>query len=217
MDIFFGVIFQNILAAIWFFLPVGLANAIPVLTMHMPILKNLNYPLDFGKSLGGIRIFGDHKTFRGLISGIIVGLLVVGLQTWIYSLTTTTNYDGCKSQGLIESCITSTTGPQFPFINKISWVNYSQVNWIVFGFLAGAGPLLGDAMKSFFKRRQNLKPGATWFPFDQIDYILGGIFFTLPIIQLEWWKYLIVGLIWFLLHPMTTFLGYLLKLKDSPI
>jgi CDP-2,3-bis-(O-geranylgeranyl)-sn-glycerol synthase len=184
-------IFTQILAAIWFFLPVGIANSVPVIAMHLPILKDMNYPMDFGKSWRGVRIFGDHKTFRGLITGMIFGLLIVAVQVQIYN---------------------SKIIP-----NEIMWIDYSKTNWVVFGLLAGAGPLLGDAIKSFFKRRMNLKPGATWFPFDQIDYILGGIIFTLPIIQLEWWKYLLIGVIWFVMHPLATVTGYLLKLKDSPI
>jgi CDP-2,3-bis-(O-geranylgeranyl)-sn-glycerol synthase len=184
-------IFYAIVAAIWFFLPCGIANSVPVIAMHLPVLKDMNYPLDFGKSLGGIRIFGDHKTFRGLISGMIFGVIVVAIQVSLYNA--------------------------YEPIRNISWVKYNEINWVVFALLSGAGPLLGDAIKSFFKRRMNLKPGATWFPFDQIDYILGGIIFVLPIVQLEWWKYILVAVIYFIAHPMATFLGYLLKMKDSPI
>ena len=181
---------NEILAAIWFFLPTGIANATPVVAMHIPWIKKLNYPLDFGKSWGGKRIFGDHKTFRGLITGMIIGLLVAGLQAWLFNMN---------------------------ILRELSWVNFDQVNWIAFGLLSGAGALLGDAVKSFFKRRQNLKPGATWFPFDQIDYIVGAILFTLPIIHLVWWRYLLVAIIWLIMHPLATLSGYLLKLKDSPI
>jgi len=183
--------FTEILSALWFFLPSGVANATPVVAMHVPFLKDINYPLDFGKSFRGIRIFGDHKTFRGLISGMIFGFLVVMLQVYLYNVS--------------------------EFFRSISWLKYDQINWVLFGLLSGAGPLLGDAIKSFFKRRMNLKPGATWFPFDQIDYILGGIFFTLPIIQLIWWRYVLIAFIWFIIHPISTVLGYILKLKDSPI
>jgi len=181
----------ELIAAFWFFLPSGLANAMPVIVMHIPGLKKLDYPLDCFKTFRGIRIFGGHKSWRGLISGVITGLIVVYIQTAVY----TTNQS----------------------IKDISWIKYDQVNPFVLGVLAGAGPLLGDAIKSFFKRRINIKPGATWFPFDQIDFILGGIVFLMPIIVLEWWRYLLVGIIWFALHPITTFLGWVVKVKDSPI
>jgi len=202
-----------ILSALWFFIPCGIANAMPVFVMHLPGLKKLNYPLDCYKTFRGVRIFGDHKSWRGLISGIIAGLIIVGFQTWLFNQT----MDFSTPCNPICIDIDVSKIPSFQFLRDISWVDYSKVNWVFFGILAGAGPLLGDAIKSFFKRRMNLKPGATWFPFDQIDYIVGGIVFLLPIIQLEWWKYLVVAIVYFALHLISAAIGYLLKLKDSPI
>jgi len=184
-------IVTEILGAFWFFLPCGVANMMPVFAMFTPGLKKLNYPLDCYKTFKGIRIFGDHKSWRGLISGIIGGLITVALQAHFYNTS--------------------------DFVKQISWLNYSNVNLILLGTLAGAGALLGDAIKSFFKRRTNLKPGAPWFPFDQIDYILGGIVFMLPIVQFEWWRYSLIIVLYVGLHVGATVLGYLVKLKDSPI
>lgn len=207
-----------ILSALWFFLPCGIANSMPVFVMHLPFLKKLNYPLDCYKTFRGVRIFGDHKSWRGLISGIIAGLVITGIQVTLYNetidLTVTRPIPNCGSEVCTPSPLVL---PPTQFIRDISWVDYSKINWVVFGLLAGAGPLLGDAIKSFFKRRMNLKPGATWFPFDQIDYIVGGIVFLLPIVQLDWWKYIIVAIVYFALHLISTSIGYLLKLKDSPI
>ena len=30
-------------------------------------------------------------------------------------------------------------------------------------------------MKSFFKRRRGIEPGASWIPFDQIDLVVGAL------------------------------------------
>jgi CDP-2,3-bis-(O-geranylgeranyl)-sn-glycerol synthase len=47
-----------------------------------PVLFGGGTPVDFGKVLSdGERIFGDHKTFRGLVSGILAGLTVGVLET----------------------------------------------------------------------------------------------------------------------------------------
>ena len=55
--------------AIIFILPAYIANATPT-------IFGGGTPLDLGKKLpDGRRIFGDHKTIRGLISGIICGTL----------------------------------------------------------------------------------------------------------------------------------------------
>jgi CDP-diglyceride synthetase len=38
--------------------------------------------------------------------------------------------------------------------------------------------MTGDAVKSFFKRRLGITPGKSWFPFDQLDFVLGAILFV---------------------------------------
>ena len=40
------------------------------------------------------------------------------------------------------------------------------------------GALLGDIVESFFKRRVGRKRGENWIPFDQLDFILGVLFFS---------------------------------------
>ena len=81
----------------------------------------------------------------------------------------------------------------------------------------GFGALTGDAIKSFFKRRVNIPPGVSWFPFDQIDYIIGGIALSLFYIQLTFGDYVVLCIVWFLMHPLITFIGYLFKLRHKPI
>ncbi len=40
-------------------LPAYFANMAPIIVRKVPIL---NYPVDFGKKLGGIRVFVSHKS-----------------------------------------------------------------------------------------------------------------------------------------------------------
>ena len=56
------MITKDILFALWFFAPAGLANAAPVFANKIPRSDWLAVPLDFGKSLRGRRIFGDRKS-----------------------------------------------------------------------------------------------------------------------------------------------------------
>lgn len=94
-------------------------------------------------------------------------------------------------------------------------------DWIVLAILIGAamglGALVGDAVESFFKRRRGIKPGNAWFPFDQIDYIIGGLIFVAPVGLLT--PDLVAGvfLLYFVLHLVTSYVGYLVGLKDKPI
>jgi CDP-2,3-bis-(O-geranylgeranyl)-sn-glycerol synthase len=85
------------------------------------------------------------------------------------------------------------------------------------GASMGFGALAGDAIKSFFKRQMSVPSGESWFPFDQIDYIVGGLIMSVPFVQLKLSEYIIISIVWFVIHPIATFIGWLLKLKDSPI
>lgn len=183
--------FDKILFALYFFLPAGIANGTPVIVSKIPFLKKLNYPLDFNLMFRGKRILGDHKTVRGLISGVLMGILTA------YVLKM--GYDNSS------------------FIRSFSPIDYDAFSIFLFGGLSGLGAIVGDSVKSFFKRRAGIKPGKAWLPFDQIDYIFGGVLFTLPYIQLDLIYYFLIFVLYLIIHPATTIIGYYLGLKDSPI
>ncbi len=182
---------KEIFFAFWFFGPAGLANVVAFGSGKIFFLKPYNYPVDFGLKFQGKRILGSHKTIRGFIFGTLVAIIGVYLQIFFY--------------------------------NNIEWqrsilpINYNEVDPILLGFLLGFGALAGDAVKSFFKRRQNIQPGRSWVPFDQIDFILGGILFTWFYVPLEWYQYILILFMWIIIHPAGTYLGYVLKLKKKPL
>ena len=47
-----------------------------------------------------------------------------------------------------------------------------------FGFLVAFGSLLGDFMESFIKRQLGIRPGKSFAPWDQSDYIFGAYLLT---------------------------------------
>ncbi len=176
----------HVLAAILFFLPAGVANAGPIFANKIPILNKWDTPLDFGKSWRSKRIFGDHKTWRGLLFGMLLG----GLTAYLLAVTV------------------YKINP-----NSTRLVAYS----IAGGMLLGFGALAGDAVESFFKRQLGVSPGKSWFPFDQIDYIVGGLLVSFPFFNVGVLTYLWVFVVWFCLHLIFSYIGYLLGLKDEPI
>ena len=89
--------------------------------------------------------------------------------------------------------------------------------WILAGMLMGFGALMGDAVESFFKRRSGRNPGQTWFPYDQTDYIIGGLVVMLPFIGLNWGLIIRIFVLYFGLHLLLAYIGFLLGLKDKPI
>lgn len=182
---------NNIFLALWFFLPAGLANAAPVLAKYIPLLNKWRTPIDCGWSYKGLRLLGDNKTWRGLITGTLIAVLTIILQKYLYSHS---------------SWLQQTIPP----------IDYTTVSWLL-GALLGAGALIGDSIESFFKRRVGVASGEPWFPFDQIDYIIGGILASLMVIRLSLIDYLYIIIVWFGLHLLMSYVAFLLKLKDKPL
>lgn len=183
--------FKDLLLVMWFFSPAGVAILAAFYAGKMPSLKKFSYPIDFYATFRGKRVFGSHKTVRGFIVGTAAAMAIVYIQAALYS--------------------------EFSFVRESISLDYRQFNPTVLGFLLGFGALAGDAIKSFFKRQMSIAPGKSWFPFDQMDHIIGGIVFTMWYVPLTVKQYIILFLFWFLIHPFSTFVGYLLKLKKEPL
>lgn len=183
---------ENLLFALWFFLPAGFANASPVFANRIPIINKFDTQIDFGAKIGDKQLLGKNKTWRGLLFGIAVAVATLALQKLIFN----------NSVWLQQSLPTT--------------VDYSTVSlWL--GVLLGLGALVGDAVESFLKRQMNIKSGETWFPFDQTDYIVGGLLISSIMVSLDFAQVITVFLMWFGLHLLSTYVGFSLGLKDKPI
>lgn len=183
---------DTLIFALWFFLPAGIANAVPILAANTPVLKKYNLPLDFSWSYKKKRLFGKNKTWRGLIVGILAAIAVVYLQQLIFQ-----SYN-----------------PSFLDTSSADYLFYSP---LLLGILFGFGALVGDAIESFFKRQADVPAGDAWFPHDQIDYIIGGCVAVSIVARLSFFEYATVLGTWFLMHLFFSYIGYLLHLKPKPI
>lgn len=176
---------------LWLFVAAAAANTGPVLIKKIRIFDRFAKPMDFNKEYRSHRILGDHKTFRGLIGGAIAASIVGSVQFVLAS-----NFDSLAS-------ITS-------------YLDFTNPNIILISAILGVGSILGDAVKSFFKRQVGIKPGHNWFPFDQTDFAFGFLamslfFFTMPALN-----YLVVIALAVILHPLTNIVSWLLKLQSKP-
>jgi hypothetical protein len=183
---------KDIFFALWFFLPAAIANVVPIFVAHIPALKRFDAPIDCGATFRGKRLLGSHKTWRGLITGLLMATLTLWLQqlavehiAWVQSVT--------------------------------AQVDYTTLPTLILGPLFALGALGGDAIESFFKRQRGVAPGHGWFPFDQIDYIIGGAIATMPFVQLTILQYLWLIVLWLVVHVVSTYLGFLLGLKERPL
>ena len=70
---------QDWLSAFYIILPTYCTNGAPV-------LFGGGVPIDMGRSLAdGERVLGDHKTFRGFLSGLVAGTIVGVVSSYIFS------------------------------------------------------------------------------------------------------------------------------------
>jgi CDP-2,3-bis-(O-geranylgeranyl)-sn-glycerol synthase len=150
------------------------------------LFKKLAIPIDSGKKLGNKPIFGRNKTWRGLIFGVIFAIIISFIQYLFFNNN---------------------------IFVEISLIDYN--NWLLLGLLMGAGALVGDLVESFFKRRLNYKPGQSFVPFDQIDFVLGALIFTYPIVRMPIDVIITIIIISFVLHIIVNHLSYYLKIRGE--
>ncbi len=179
------------LLALWFLLPAAIANVAPIVAAKLPLMRRWETPIDGGKTWRGLPFLGAHKTWRGLLSGIVMGGLTFWLQQTAY-----------RHGGWTHTIAYS--------------VNYAHISWLL-GPLMGLGALGGDAIESFFKRRHHVASGKPWIPFDQLDYIIGAVLVSLPFVVLPAAVYVWIFIIWFGMHILFSYLGWRVGLKDAPI
>ena len=166
-----------ILQCFYFMLPAYFANMAPVLAKNM--FRKMALPIDFNMKLGKYAIFGENKTYRGLVAGVIAAIGVAYVQFFLYSEN---------------------------ILSDFAIVDYS--NWLLIGFLLGFGAMFGDMVKSFVKRRLGLEPGMPFVPFDQLDFVFGALIFVYPVARLSMEKMAIILFISLILHIIINHIAF---------
>ncbi|MBP9669615.1 MAG: CDP-archaeol synthase [Candidatus Pacebacteria bacterium] len=169
----------TLLQALYFFLPAYVANMAPVFA-HA-------FQLPLGNPVS-VRLFGDHKTVRGVLAGVVAALAVVAIQKVLFLYG-------------------------YPLFKALSLLEYSGISVLLYGCAFGLGALGGDMAKSFFKRRLHREPGSPWVPFDQLDFVIGALLCVYPLFQLPMHFLVILLVTTPVLHLMANVLGYFLHLK----
>jgi CDP-2,3-bis-(O-geranylgeranyl)-sn-glycerol synthase len=91
------------------------------------------------------------------------------------------------------------------------------IAYFLIGGTLGFGALFGDAIESFFKRQLGISSGNSWLVFDQLDYVIGAIIFSLPFVRLALIDYIVVLGTYFVLHFVVTYIGFLSGFKEKPL
>lgn len=162
----------------------------PPVARKVGVLKFLDKPVDFGKKIKQTFVFGSNKTWRGVVAGIISGVLIIYLQLWLY---------------------------KFSSIQEIAIFNYHEINILYFGLLISSSAILGDLSFAFIKRRLGLKPGAKFLPFDQTNYVISSaiLLTLLSGIDIDIMVWIVLLFSTFLLHIIVNRIGYSLNINKA--
>lgn len=176
-----------LLRVLYLIVPAAIANMMPVFVKK---INFINYPIDFKVNFTGKRLLGDNKTFRGLFFGIIGSIIIVFIQKYLFS---------------------------YEIFRNISLIDYSEINFILFGFLGGFGVLFGDLIGSFIKRRLDIAPGKSLFMIDQINGGFGFVLLTGLFYLRSWSLIFWILLIWTVGHFALKYVGYLFNIYKEKI
>lgn len=176
---------------LWLAVPVLVAAAVQIAVIKLRWLQGLARPLDGGRSYRGKRVFGDNKTWRGLLIYVVVSTLAVVPQgVWRAPTLEYPGLDYARWQGLLP-----------------------------IGFLLGLGFALGELPNSFIKRRRDIQPGQRGSPvyvlLDQIDSLVGCLLCLCVIWVPPWQTWVVVLGLGILLHIAFNGVFVLLGLKKS--
>lgn len=174
----------EVFAILYLFVPAYVANMAAVYSRKYDIL---NYPLDCGLILRKDRVFGNNKTWRGFVFGVLAGQAVFLLQVLVGKL-----------------------------VYEPALFSYASLP-IMLGAIMGAGAILGDAVESFFKRRIRIAPGQQLLVWDQIDFVLGAGLFTLLLWIEFWLAFIISLSVIFVVTILVQRIAFVNGIKDDPL
>ena len=175
----------TVATALWAMLPAYIPN-------NAAVLFGGGRPIDGGRTMGGRRLLGDGKTWRGTAAGWLAG---VGVALLLRELRAPAG---------------DALGVALPGIPLAAAVALPL------------GAMLGDIGASFLKRRTGRERGAPFPGLDQLDFVVGALLlgvvaapawfldtFTLPVLA-------VVLVATPVLHVITNAIAYVLGLKSEP-
>jgi hypothetical protein len=188
---------KEFLALAYLFLPLLIGLALHGFCIKYNILAFLCHPIDRGRSFRGKRIFGDNKTWRGVV--------VVGLGTAI----------GFGLQSLLLHRIAS--------IRSIELFDYAFFKSAALGLAVGVAAMLSELPNSFIKRRFEIAPGSVakgwkrviFYVYDQIDFLLGAWLVLAIVVPVTVERALLSAGLLLVAHQLMSSAGYALGMRKT--
>jgi CDP-archaeol synthase len=183
------------LAYLFFPLLVGLA--LHGFCIKYDILAFLCRPIDRGRKFRGKRIFGENKTYRGVV--------VVSLGTAI----------GFGLQSLFLHRIAS--------VKSIELFDYAFFKSVALGLTIGVAAMLSELPNSFIKRQFEIAPGTAakgwkaviFYVYDQIDFLLGASLVLAIVVPITIGRVLLSAGLLLVAHQLMSSVGYALGMRRT--
>ena len=115
--------------------PVAGGGILHMMVVRANLFAFLAVPLDGRRKIGGVRLLGDHKTWRGVLVILAATMASAGVQAWAESLQ--------------------------PHWASWNLVDYQVIPWWRAGLWWGGGYVLAELPNSFLKRRAGIAPGSS--------------------------------------------------------
>ena len=184
-----------VIAYLFFPLLVGLA--LHGFCIKYDALAFLCRPIDRGRKFRGKRIFGDNKTYRGVV--------VVSLGTVI----------GFGLQSLLLHRIAS--------VRTVELFDYTFFKSVALGGAVGIAAMLSELPNSFIKRRFEIVPGraakgwkgVVFYVYDQIDFLLGSWLVLAIVVPVTAWRVLFSAGLLLVAHQLMSSVGYALGMRRT--
>ena len=184
--------------AIWLGLPAWIANSTPV-------IFGGGKPIDGGMLFrDGRRVFGDGKTIRGFLAGMIFGTLT--------GFTQAIAAPSVRSMMVEYVDVTPEMDAILNFSSTFSGILVS----LTVAALFSIGTLFGDISGSFIKRRFSVRSGGPSPFLDQLGFIIMALIFAAPLLQPSPIYPMLLIIITLGVHWLSNALGYLLGFKKNP-
>jgi CDP-2,3-bis-(O-geranylgeranyl)-sn-glycerol synthase len=179
--------------AAYLFAPLFVAALLSAVVLRFDLWRRLRIPIDGGRRWRGRRIFGDSKTWRGVVVAVVGCTVGVALQKYLI-------------------------GP-----NRLAVVDYAQVSVVGFALAMGIGAMAGELPNSFVKRQRGIAPGKTtsgplalvFYVWDQVDLLIGAWPLLALWIPVERDVVLASFTLALVVHPTVSLVGYLVGARRS--
>lgn len=195
-----ALFFEAMVQAAVLFAPLLFAGVLAAVVIKWDLLAWSRRPIDGGLAVRGKRLFGDNKTWRGLLVAVVGSAVFAVLQA------------RCPLAALDVRTLTDWT-----------LTDWDGVPAALFGALMGLGAVLGELPNSFTKRQLGIGPGKStkgplsilFYVLDQVDLLFGAW------LLIGWWvrpsALLVAGsfVLALAVHPMVSLVGWLLGVRPK--